>query len=115
MLFAACAGLSAGGCGGGGSSGSVGAPPHTVPTPTPTPLTTPTPIPTPAGPEHLPTHVVVIVQENRTVDNLFNGFPGADTVRSGLDSLGQTRQLARVPLDATFDVGHSYRAFVAEY
>lgn len=25
-------------------------------------------------------HVVVIVQENRTVDNLFNGFPGANTV-----------------------------------
>src|ERR1700722_20195633 len=25
-------------------------------------------------------HVVVIVQENRTVDNLFNGFAGADTV-----------------------------------
>jgi len=26
-------------------------------------------------------HVIVIVQENRSVDNLFNGFPGADTVR----------------------------------
>ena len=25
-------------------------------------------------------HIVVIVQENRTVDNLFNGYPGADTV-----------------------------------
>ncbi|MBV8149005.1 MAG: hypothetical protein JO092_07925, partial [Candidatus Eremiobacteraeota bacterium] len=24
-------------------------------------------------------HVVIIVQENRTVDNLFNGFPNADT------------------------------------
>ncbi len=32
------------------------------------------------------THVVVIVQENRSVDDLFNGFPGANTVRSGLNS-----------------------------
>ena len=29
-------------------------------------------------------HVFVIVQENRTVDNLFNGLPGADTVRFGM-------------------------------
>ena len=25
-------------------------------------------------------HIVIIVQENREVDNFFNGFPGADTV-----------------------------------
>jgi phospholipase C len=29
-------------------------------------------------------HVVIIMQENRTVDNLFNGFPGADTAQSGM-------------------------------
>ena len=27
------------------------------------------------------THVVIIFQENRTTDDLFNGFPGADTAR----------------------------------
>jgi len=30
-------------------------------------------------------HVVIIMQENRTVDNLFNGFPGADTVQIGMN------------------------------
>ena len=29
-------------------------------------------------------HIVIIMQENRTFDNLFNGFPGADTVQSGM-------------------------------
>ncbi len=29
-------------------------------------------------------HVFIIIQENRTFDNLFNGYPGADTVQSGL-------------------------------
>jgi phospholipase C len=29
-------------------------------------------------------HVVVIMQENRSFDHLFNGFPGADTVQSGM-------------------------------
>ena len=30
-------------------------------------------------------HVVVIMQENRSFDHLFNGFPGADTVSSGMN------------------------------
>ncbi len=29
-------------------------------------------------------HIVVIMQENRSFDNLFNGFPGADTAQSGM-------------------------------
>jgi phospholipase C len=28
-------------------------------------------------------HIVVIMQENRSFDNLFNGFPGADTAQTG--------------------------------
>ena len=31
-------------------------------------------------------HVVVIMQENRSFDNLFNGFPGADTAQSGMSN-----------------------------
>jgi phospholipase C len=80
-----------------------------------TPTPTPSPLPTPTGPAQLPTHVVVIVQENRSVDNLFNGFPGADTVRAGLDSHGQMEQLRPVPLDAPFDVDHAYGGFLIEY
>ncbi|HEV3089956.1 MAG TPA: hypothetical protein VGX91_00780, partial [Candidatus Cybelea sp.] len=42
---------------------------------------------------HLPrnpkiAHVVIIVQENRSVDNLFQGFPGADTVPYGYNKQG---------------------------
>ena len=36
------------------------------------------------------THVVIIIQENRTVDNLFNSLPGADTAQTGLNSSGGT-------------------------
>ncbi len=42
--------------------------------------------------------MVVIVQENRTVDNLFNGFPGADTVKMGQNLQGQTIELRAHPL-----------------
>ena len=35
------------------------------------------PVPGGAPPSPTISHVIVIVQENRTVDNLFNGFPGA--------------------------------------
>src|SRR5579871_3828799 len=33
-------------------------------------------------------HVIVIVQENRTPDNLFHGLPNADIANSGMDSSG---------------------------
>src|SRR6516164_4138220 len=42
-------------------------------------------------------HVVVIMQENRSVDNLFHGFPGADTVSSG-DGHGKKYTLKPVSL-----------------
>ena len=40
-------------------------------------------------------HVVIIVQENRSFDNLFQGYPGADTVPSGKNSKGQTIRSSR--------------------
>jgi phospholipase C len=52
-------------------------------------------------------HVVIIVQENRSFDNLFQGYPGADTVPSGLNSLGQTIPLAPVGLSDRYQIGHS--------
>ena len=59
-------------------------------------------------------HVVIVVQENRSVDNLFNGFPGADTIRVGL--LRNT-MLTLQPVDLAFpaDVDHQHRAFVEAY
>jgi phospholipase C len=108
----ACAPLLLPGCGGGAASGP---PPPGPSGATPTPVPTRTPTPAPTGPAVLPSHVVVIIQENRTVDNLFNGFPGADTVRQGRNSQGQMVTLAPVDLDVKWDVAHAYNAFVTEY
>ena len=35
-------------------------------------------------------HVIIVVQENRSFDDLFQGYPGADTVASGKNSMGKT-------------------------
>ncbi len=54
------------------------------------------------------THVVIVVQENRTLDNLFNGFPGADTAQTGLDHLGNVHTLVSEPLEGPGDWGHGW-------
>ena len=48
-------------------------------------------------------HVVYIVQENRSFDNLFQGYPGADTVSSGKNSNGKTIALQPVSLATQYD------------
>ncbi len=58
-------------------------------------------------------HVVIIVQENRSFDNLFQGFPGADTKPYGYDSSGQKIQLGPIGLETTWDIDHSSGAFFA--
>ena len=58
------------------------------------------------------THVVYIVQENRSFDDMFQGYPGADTVSSGKDSHGKTIALKPVSLKATYDLDHSEGAMV---
>jgi phospholipase C len=60
-------------------------------------------------------HIIVIVQENRTVDNLFNGFPGANTVASGKNTLGQTIVLQPIALTAPYDISHTHKAWSADY
>jgi phospholipase C len=56
------------------------------------------------------THIVYIVQENRSFDNLFQGYPGADTVSSGKDSDGKTLKLKPVSLASHYDIDHSAEA-----
>lgn len=62
-------------------------------------------------------HVVVIFQENRTTDNLFQDpvliSRGADIVQSGKDSKGNTILLQKVALAANYNPGHSHNAFNA--
>ena len=77
--------------------------------------TVPSPNPSPsAGPAGIQ-HIVIIFQENRSVDNLFNGFPGADTVTSGKNSSGGTVTLQPVSLAAPYDLDHSHTGFTTEY
>ena len=59
-------------------------------------------------------HIVVIMQENRTVDNLFNGFPGADTTMTATQK-GESVTLQPVPLEQGTDVDHSHTAWYAAY
>jgi len=79
--------------------------------PTPTQPVTPTP---PATNATTIKHIVVIMQENRTVDNLFNGFPGADTVMTATQK-GKTVTLQPAPLEHGPDVDHSHTAWMASY
>lgn len=60
-------------------------------------------------------HVIVLIQENRTFDNLFNGFPGADTVATGMAHAGSTVPLKPVPFEEIWDPDHSHQAWVTDY
>ncbi len=55
-------------------------------------------------------HVVFIIQENRSFDNLFQGYPGADTVSSGKNSRGETIPLQPASLTDRYDIDHSAEA-----
>jgi phospholipase C len=59
-------------------------------------------------------HVVVIVQENRSVDNFFHHFPGADTADVGMSRTGPVR-LHPVDLTTPVDVDHQHKAFLQAY
>jgi phospholipase C len=84
------------GCGGGGGAGTSVSPPL---------VRTPATI----------GHVVVIVQENRTPDNLFPGFPGADTVSTAPTQDRGTVALRPVRLEQGPDVDHSHATFLKQY
>jgi phospholipase C len=68
-------------------------------------------------------HVVVVVQENRTPDNLFQGlltWPGINPknyniATFGRNSRGQVIPLTPVPLGISYDLDHSHTAFLAMY
>ena len=58
-------------------------------------------------------HVVIVVQENRSFDNLFQGFPGADTRSFGYTTSGKKVKLGQIPFEITWDADHSSAAFFA--
>jgi len=59
------------------------------------------------------THIVFVVQENRSFDNLFQGYPHADTVPEGQNSYGQTITLQPSSLKTVYVIDHSADAMFA--
>ncbi len=59
-------------------------------------------------------HIVVIMQENRSFDNLFNGFPGADTAQSGMNG-DQSIPLKPVSLADSRDLEHSHLRWAEDW
>jgi phospholipase C len=51
-------------------------------------------------------HVVYIVQENRSFNDLFMGYPGAKTATSGKTSTGKTIKLQPLSLAVTYEIDH---------
>jgi phospholipase C len=97
LLFAACA----------GHAGSM--PPVTHPTPVPTA----TPV-MPVG--DFIKHVVIIVQENRSFDNIFANFPGTDKVTGGFDSKHKFVPLHAVSFTSTAgDMDHLWTIALANW
>ncbi|HVA34488.1 MAG TPA: alkaline phosphatase family protein [Candidatus Baltobacteraceae bacterium] len=60
-------------------------------------------------------HVIVVIQENRTFDNMFNGFPGADTVTRGRNHRGKLVTLQPQGLEWEYDPSHAHTSLVTEY
>jgi phospholipase C len=57
-------------------------------------------------------HVVIIIQENRSFDNLFQGYPGADTQSFGYTSTGRKVKLVPIGLATNWDVLHTAGAYM---
>jgi phospholipase C len=58
-------------------------------------------------------HVVIVIQENRSFNNLFYGFPGAKTVTFGYDSKNEKIALKPIGLSTNWDLEHNSAAFYA--
>ncbi len=87
------------GCGGGGS-GMSAAPPL--------------PPPPPARKGKYFKHIVIMIQENRTFDNLFATFPGADGARVGKTHDG-TLRLKESNLESTISPSNGYMAWKRDF
>jgi phospholipase C len=54
-------------------------------------------------------HIIFIIKENRSFDNYFGQYPGADGATSGTTSAGQVLTLRHTP-DQVVDIGHEWVA-----
>ena len=64
-------------------------------------------------------HVIVVFQENRTPDNLFQDpvliAHGADIATQGVNSLGTIIPLQKTSLTQNYDLSHKHGAYLAQY
>ena len=60
-------------------------------------------------------HIVVIVQENRTLSNIFEGFPHANTVPCGTNSKGKQVCLTQIKFSPDQDMVHNYTQAVTAW
>jgi phospholipase C len=64
-------------------------------------------------------HVILVIQENRSTDNLFGSspsfLPGVDIATQGLNSKGQIIPLTAIPLVECYGLGHRGQDWVAMY
>src|SRR5215472_1699764 len=106
MCAVIAAGCIAAACGGGGGSANSSL---LQGGPSPEPSVSVGPQPSPSiNPAQKIQHVVIIIQENRSFDNLFNGFPGASTAQYGQMSNGQTVKLSTIHLNTGYDLRHRH-------
>ena len=110
ILLAACGG---GGAGGGNAGGIT---PNVSPAPSASggPATTNGTVVQTQAPGKI-THVVIVIQENRTFDDMFNGFPGSDTVTEGLSHTGTEVPLVARSRTDPYDPSHTYQSLLQEY
>jgi phospholipase C len=71
------------------------------------------------GPPHVAAtpikHVIFLVKENRTFDNYFGKFPGANGATTGKTSDGGTVTLAPMPDKISPDISHAWAAALTAY
>jgi phospholipase C len=60
------------------------------------------------------THVIIMVQENRSFDNLFATYPGADGTTTGVTHTGKVINL-HVGHLAAFDISHQHQDYLVDY
>ncbi|MBV8150705.1 MAG: hypothetical protein JOY59_04040, partial [Candidatus Eremiobacteraeota bacterium] len=60
-------------------------------------------------------HIVIAIQENRSFDNLFHAFPGADTTSTGRTHTGGVVKLQQIPLNTSYDLSHQVLDFVRSF
>ena len=60
-------------------------------------------------------HVVIVIQTNRSFDNLFATFPGANGATSGKMKSGETIALKKIPLYSKKLLQNSHAAFQVDY